>query len=259
MAQSYVQELLSRLTSETARIRQRYQELIRSGDAAYDAQLKELDRDYHSAARQASAEANISLKNNLEKMADAGYLGSGETVQATIAANNDRARTLQALAVQNAKDKSQILSQREADRNALALKEEEAVSALQKQADQAIREEEKAAREEERAKREWQAQEEQRAFDNSIKLQTLALQQQESQKKESEEKEAALTPEKDPYEYVDEIVKRNTTYDKKKGQKIIDRKAILKNLSLIIKDQNLSYRYRYEMFLYGKSLGYIKE
>ena len=59
-------------------------------------------------------------------------------------------------------------------------------------------------------------------------------------------------------EYVDEIVKQNSKYNKKKGYTVVDRKAILLAISSVVKDTRLSYNYRYEMYLYGKSMGYIQ-
>ena len=61
-----------------------------------------------------------------------------------------------------------------------------------------------------------------------------------------------------PQEYVDEIVKKNSRYNKQKKYTVVDRRAILQSISAIVKDTRLSYQYRYEMYLYGKSMGYLQ-
>lgn len=114
-----------------------------------------------------------------------------------------------------------------------------------------------ALREQENLDREFEAQEKQRAFENAMKKESLSLEK--AQTASAETKESGIEPEKDAYEYVDDIIAQNTKYNKQKGYKVIDRTAILKAISAIVKDTSLSYRYRYEMYLYGKSLGYIKE
>ena len=96
-----------------------------------------------------------------------------------------------------------------------------------------------------------------------MKKQTLAQNRAEfewktSQTKTEEKKAEGIVPEKDPYEYVQEIIKQNSKYNKKKGYTVVDRRAILLAISSVVKDTRLSYQYRYEMYLYGKSLGYIK-
>ncbi|MBQ8911307.1 MAG: hypothetical protein IJY89_01905, partial [Clostridia bacterium] len=108
----------------------------------------------------------------------------------------------------------------------------------------------------ENADREFEAEERQRAFDNEIKRQTL--EKTDTSKSKGEEEEDGFIPEKSPYEYVQEIVKQNSKYNRKKKYTVVDRKAILLAISAVVKDTRISYRYRYEMYLYGKSMGYIQ-
>jgi hypothetical protein len=78
-----------------------------------------------------------------------------------------------------------------------------------------------------------------------------------------EEKQSSISGEegielsKDPYEYLQEIVKQNTSYHQAGGYKEIDKKAIKTALNQMVHDEKLSLRYRYEMYLYAKSLGYL--
>ena len=227
--------------------------MIRASDASYDSKIASLDSDYAEAANQASARAQIDLKNTLEKMADGGYYGSGETVQATIAANADRAKTLSALARQNAQDKREYESEKEKARAGLSLEGEKEAMNLQSDLTEAIRDQENRDRE-------YEAQKQQNAFENSLKSESLKLQKQEAARsaaKAASESSKGIEPEKDPYTYVDDVVARYSKYEKDKGYTVVNKTAILKALSAIIKDTALSYRYRYEMYIYGKSLGYL--
>ncbi len=248
MAQSStIKQLLKRLEDGTAAIRARYESLAKASDAEYRAKLSDLEADYVRDVNAASAQAQINLKNNLEKMADAGYMRSGETVQATIAAGSDRAKMLSALATQKAKDKKAYESEMASARAGIVLEGEKHASDYENQISQMILDQENADRE-------YAAAERQRAFDNQIKQQTL----ERSGKEAETNKETGIVPKKSPYEYVQEIVSQNSKYNKKKGYTVIDRKAILLAISSVVKDKTLSYQYRYEMYLYGKSLGYIQ-
>ena len=89
-----IKAYLKRLEDGTAQIRLRYQNLAAASDDEYRARISRMDADYKNAVNTAAAQSQIHLKNNLEKMADAGYVRSGETVQATIAAGSDRAKML---------------------------------------------------------------------------------------------------------------------------------------------------------------------
>lgn len=247
MAQSMAKELQSMLEAASDDLKKRYEALVRASDATYANQRRQLDEDYRASALAASADAKIGLKNSLERMADAGYIGGGETVQATIAANTEKNRALTDLAKQRARDQSALAQSHAEKRAAIALEGEKEIAGLKKEAGEVMLEEE-------RNQREWEAQEAQRAFENSVKLKSLSLQQSKSNQTASE---AGITPKKDPYTYVDEVVEQYTTYNKKQGKKVVDRRAILLALSGIVQDQKLSYRYRYEMYLYGKTLGYL--
>ena len=106
--------------------------------------------------------------------------------------------------------------------------------------------------------REYEAKRKQEAEENRLAEEKLKLENQ-KQEKEEEKKSEAIVPEKSVYDYLSDIVKKHTTYNNKKGYKTVDRKGILQSLSTIIKDTKISYRYRYELYLYGKSLGYITD
>lgn len=249
MAQSSImKQLLKRLEDGTAAIRARYESLANASDAAYRAKLSGLEEDYNRAVNEASAQAQINLKNNLEKMADAGYVRSGETVQATIAAGSNRAKMLAALASQKAKDKRAYESEMESARAGIVLEGEKHASDYENQISEMILAQENADRE-------FEAAERQRAAENRIAQQTLEMN---AKKNSGESGEKGIVPKKSPYDYVQEIIKQNSKYNKKKGYTVIDRRAILLSISSVVKDTRLSYQYRYEMYLYGKSLGYIK-
>ena len=243
MAQTdQIKEILKRMDEGTEKIYSRYENLIRESAKGYDAALESIELEHAKEANAASARAKVDLKNTLEKMADSGYIHSGETVQATIAANSDRARALSDLAVQKAKDRAANEAKKAEKIAELGLMAEEEADAFQERMYSELREQENFEREEAAAQK-------QRDFENALAQQKAA----------SEKKEKSFEPQKSPYDYVDEIVEQYTTYNKKKGYKEIDRKAILLAISAIVKDQSISYQYRYEMYLYGKSLGYIKD
>ena len=175
----------------------------------------------------------MDLKNTLEQMADSGYVKSGETVHATIAGNAARNKALSALEVQKAKDLSDLeldRGQKEAEITAAAEKE---VGAYRDKIEDRMWEEEKARQEAENARL--------KAAEEAVK-----------------KEEEGITPKKSAYDYVDDIVKKNTKYYAKKGYSVVDRKGILESLALVVRDEALSYRYRYEMYLYARSLGYIE-
>ena len=257
MKSEKVKELLRRLQEGTASIYSRYESLIKASDAEYDAKIQALEGEYQRAAGQASAQSKIDLKNTLEKMADAGYLKSGGTVQATLSANANRSAALSALSVQKAKDKKAYELEKEKAKKDLSLQGEEEALAYENQISDAILQQENL-------EREYEEKEKERLFEQKIKEENLKLEKQLTQAKlnqmsqETKKAEEGIVPNKDPYKYVDEIIKQNTTVNKKKGYKVIDRKGILLAISFIVKDTKLSYQYRYEMYLYGKSLGYIK-
>ncbi len=248
MAQSdQVKEILKRMEEGTEQIYARYENLIRANSLGYDAKIRDLEEDFAKEANQVSARAKVDLKNTLEKMADSGYLRSGETVQATIAANSDRANALSALSLQKAKDKRAYETKRAENEAELSLEAQKEAGEFRDRMEQEVREQENFEREEAAAQK-------QRNFENALLQEKLKL-----QKESAKEEDKGIDPEKSPYEYVDEIVKKYTTYNKKKGTKTIDKKAILLAISAIVKDTKIRYQYRYEMYLYGKSLGYIKD
>ena len=249
MAQSdAMKQLLKRLEDGTASIRSRYESLANASDARYRAKLSDLEEDYSRAVNAASAQAQINLKNNLERMADAGYLRSGETLQATIAAGSDRAKMLAALSTQKAKDKRGYESEMASAREGILLEGEKEATAHENQLSEMILAQQNADRE-------FEAQERQRAIDNEFKRQSL---QQSAQNSTAKTEEKGIVPQMNPYEYVQEIIRQNSKRNNQKGYTVIDRREILLAISDVVKDTRISYKYRYEMYLYGKSLGYIQ-
>lgn len=243
----YAAEILKQMEDGTEEIFARYQNLIRAAEASFESKKSALDSQYRKEARLASARAEVDLKNTLERMADSGYIRSGETVQAQAFANAQRAGALSALATQNAEDTANLEAEKLKASNELLA---EAQKETQEHKTELLR----ARLEQANLDREYEAKRQQEAYENQLAAQKLA---QESAKQSQENK--AFEPGKSPYDYLNEIVKKNTTYNKKKGYKVIDRKAILLGISRIVKDKNISYRYRYELYLYGKTLGYISE
>ncbi len=107
-------------------------------------------------------------------------------------------------------------------------------------------------REQENWVKEYEAARKQESYENHLAEEKLKL--------ESSEKNggsSGIEPEMTAYDYLNEIVKKHTTYNNKERYKVVDRKGILQSISRIVKDTNISYRYRYELYLYGKTLGYI--
>ncbi len=247
--QNYVKEILNRLEEGTKAIYDRYEKLIQSSAVGYENDLQKVDKQYSAAANRAVARSKIDLKNTLEKMADSGYVRSGETVQVTIAANADKADALAALEAQRAGDK--------ADLNANKRKSELELSAQAEQEAGAFRDEMlKAYQEQINADREYEAQRRQEAVENARAQQELQIKLQTAEQAKKE-KSKGVVPDKSPYDYLQAIVKQNTTYNKKKGYKVIDRREILRAVSAIVKDKTVNYQYRYELYLYAKSLGYV--
>jgi hypothetical protein len=239
--------ILKRLEEGTAGIYKQYENHLAASEAKYRKKVKDLDAEYQAAANASSARARIDLANTLEKMADSGYIRSGETVQATIAANGAKNSALTSLGVENARAKEALAvekMQEEADLSARAQKEATSLETR-------LLEE---AGEQERWEREFLAKEKQREFDNALEKEKLLI-----QAGRTENEKEGITPSKSAYDYVDEIVKRYTKYDSEKKYKVVDRSGILQTLSALIKDTSLSYQYRYEMYLYAKSLGYVNK
>lgn len=251
-----IKAYLKRLEDGTAQIRSRYQNLAAASDDEYRARISRMDADYKNAVNTATAQSQIHLKNNLEKMADAGYVRSGETVQATIAAGSDRAKMLSLLTSDYTQNKKAVESEMNRSRESLLLEGEKQAAEQENRAVEILLAQQNADRE-------FEAAQKQRAMENELKKQSLAQSKAEFEykvTKEQKEKpeEEGVVPEKTPYEYVDEIVKKNSRYNKKKKYTVVDRKAILQSLSAIVKDTRLSYKYRYELYLYAKSMGYIQ-
>lgn len=239
--------ILKQMEDGTEEIFARYQALARGVEASYDSEIKRLNEDYRRKANLASARAAVDEKNLLETMADKGYVSSGETVQARVYANAQRAGALSQLARQNA-DEAARLSAEKGENTAKILAE------AQKEADERKTQTLTLGLEQANRDREYEAARQQEAFENRLAEERLRL---ESDKSGSTSQ--GIVPEKSAYEYLNEIVKKNTVYNNKEGYKTVDRRAILQSLSSIIRDTKLSYRYRYELYLYGKTMGYISE
>lgn len=250
-----IKAYLKRLEDGTAQIRLRYQNLAAASDDEYRARISRMDADYKNAVNTAAAQSQIHLKNNLEKMADAGYVRSGETVQATIAAGSDRAKMLSSLTSDYTQNKKAVESEMNRSRESLLLEGEKQAAEQENRAVETLLAQQNADRE-------FEAAQKQRAIENELKKQSLAQSKAEFEYKVTNEKkgktEEGIVPEKTPYEYVDEIVKKNSRYNKQKKYTVVDRRAILQSISAIVKDTRLSYQYRYEMYLYGKSMGYLQ-
>lgn len=239
--------ILKRLEEGTAAIYDRYESLIRKSGQGLKSQLQDLEADYTKAANQVSARSKIDLKNTLEKMADGGMVNSGETVQATIAANADRSRAMSTLAAQKAKDRNALEREYADDESQMKFQAEKEVSDFQNEVL-------KAAREQENADRDYELKQQQ----IDLQKDRLELDRETAAKNETaEEKEEGVKPSKSPYDLLSEIVKQNTRYNKKEGYKEVNRSEILKALSRVIHDTKISLSYRYELYLYGKSMGYI--
>lgn len=243
-------EILKRLEEGTDQIYSRYESLIRASDARYDQQIRDLDRDFVDAANQASARAKIDLKNTLEKMADSGYVRSGETVQAHLSSNAARSSALATLAAQKEKNQADFETQKASAALELSAK-------AQEEADNWREDMMEAYRDQQNRDREFEAAEKQRALENQLKQQEIAAKKESLSSSSSENDSSGIQPKKSAYDYLKEIVDRYTTYSPKKDYKVVDRKAILSALNRIVRDTNLSVQYRYELYLYGKTMGYI--
>jgi len=243
--------ILKRMEEGTAEIFSRYEDLIRANKALYDQKIRRLDQEYAALANEASARAKIDWRNTLEKMADSGYVNSGETVQAQIASNAARSSALAALSAQKAKDKAIY----ETEKNSAALK---LSAAAQEEASDYENEMQEAYREQTNFDREWKAEEAQRNFENQLALKKLEAEKESAaQKKSEKENLAGMEPEMNAYDYLEKIVEQNTKYEPEKGYRTVSRTGILQALNQLIRDNNLSEKYRYELYLYGKSLGYL--
>ncbi len=248
--------LLKRLEDGTAQIWEQYKKRLDASAAGYRQKAKELEQEYADAANQASARAKIDLNNTLEKMADNGYVRSGETVQARISGNAAKNNVLGKLAVQKAKDRNALDLQQMEGETALSVAAQKEAAALQNQVLDQIRDQENRDRE-------YQMEKAQNDAENRIAREKLELEKSRvtaelaREQAEAQEKESGITPKKSAYDYLDEIVKKNTTIDSKKGNKVVDRKGIFQAVTSILKDEGISYQYRYELYLYAKSLGYV--
>lgn len=250
--------LLQRLEDGTAEIYSRYENLIRTSAAAKEKKKREIEQDYKAAANEASAQAQIGLNNSLEKMADNGYLRSGETVQATLSANASRLGALNRLAVQKARDLGDLEAEQLQIQASLRNDAEKEAADFRSEA-------ERTAREQANRDREFEAEENQRQFENRMEEEKLQWEKEKdsadsrgNSNGNSQGEPTGFTPEKSAYDYLDDIVERNTEYDPQRGYRVVDRSAILRALTQLIRDPEISYRYRYEMYLYAKSLGYLQ-
>lgn len=235
-------KILKQLEEGTREIYARYEGLIEQNEKKAREKERAIRAEYAAAANAAAARSRIDLNNTLERMADAGMVRSGETVQASLAANADRNRALAQLDAQKAKDLSELsLGQTQTELD-LRLAADEQVAAMRNEAQKAAREQANADREYALAEKEYQ-------------LKASAASGSGSGSGGNE----ALVLSQSPYELLQEIVKQNTSYHRDKGYKAIDRTGIRNAVISLCRDKNLSVRYRYELYLYAKGLGYLPE
>lgn len=250
-ARDLTSALLKRMEEGTSEIYKRYESLIEASDEAYRKKEKAIRADYAAAANEAAARARIDLNNTLERMADSGYIHSGETVQAQISANASKNNALTSLAVRKGKDLAALENERAKERAHYALEAAKEASAYETESLTQIRDQENRDRE-------FYAAQAQRAEENRLAEERLKLEQAKAEQTDSEASEG-LVPSRSVYDYFDSIVKQNTRYEKDKGYKVINRTKIGKALRGILQDETLSLSYRYEMYLYAKSMGYLNE
>ena len=243
--------LLKRMEEGTSAIYKRYESLIRASEKAFEKRERALDADYAAAANEAAARARIDLNNTLERMADSGYIHSGETVQAQLAANASKNSALTGLAVRKAKDRAELESSKAREREQYAL-------AAAQEATQYERDLASQILEQENRDREFQANQAQKAVENRLAEERLTLEKEKAAREEEAKEESdGLKPSRSVYDYFDSIVEQNTRYERDKGYKVINRTKIGKALLGILKDDTLSLSYRYELYLYAKSMGYL--
>ena len=248
------QNLLKRLEEGTAEIYSRYRSRLKETQKKYDVALEELEDDHRRAMNAASAQGKIERKNTLEKMADAGYVGGGETVQVSLAAGAARAADLRALSGQQAKNAAQLQVEK-------IREEQDLLETADREAAELKGDTLSAIREQENLDREFEAEENQRKFENDLALKEWEWKKSEAASAEKEKnptkQEEGLVPKIEPYAYLEAIVEKNTVYYPQKGYKTLDRRGILQAINDIVRDTNVSRSYRYELYLYAKSMGYL--
>jgi hypothetical protein len=92
--------ILQQMEEGTREIYSQYEKLLQNAKAEFDHRETRILSEHAAAANAASARAKIDLKNTLEKMADSGFVRSGETVQTAIAHNAARNQALSVLDAQ---------------------------------------------------------------------------------------------------------------------------------------------------------------
>jgi len=240
-----MEQILKRLESGSDEIYKRYEKMIAESRAHFAKNRKALEAEYTRSANEAAARARVDLDRNLERMADSGVVRSGETVHAAIAANADRNRALAQLSEQKAKDLTE-LSAVQAEKEAALSKEawEQARSLTETQAE--------LAQNQKNADREYALKKEELEW----KKETASDRSGTSSGKENGES-ALLEPKKSPYDYLEDIVEKNTRYQKNQGYRVLNRKAVNEALNRLVHDEKLSVSYRYELYLYAQSMGYL--
>lgn len=221
---------------------------------------------------QATIAANSDRQNAL------GYLAAerlkGKSSLAVSKANEEAERSIsqsREMSQLKAEAEQQILDLEKEERERIAKEEEAELARQEKARQEEIARQEKEwerqekARQEELARQEKelerQAAEKQQEFENRLALEKLYLEKAKlasSSQTSKETKEDGFEPSKSAYTYLQEIVKNYTktrTYDGKK-QTYVDKNAVISAIGSIVKDENISRSYRYELYLYAKSLGY---
>ncbi|MBQ4037852.1 MAG: hypothetical protein IJC84_07000 [Clostridia bacterium] len=236
----YTKELMQRLQDGTQAIRARYEALTKKLKSDRLAEENALAEETRALKNAAAARSRIALQGELEQMADSGYLQSGEAVQARMAENARAVRAQSQIDSDAARSLDRIRS--EYTEAALTLGEGEARELSSLRADTVG-----ALRDEVKEQRETAEREAERAHEKELVL----------LRSSGADTAEGIEPKKSAYDYVDDVVKSATRYVPSKGYRVVDRKAILQRLSSLIRDEGISKRYRYEMYLYGKSLGYL--
>ncbi len=259
----YASKILEQLESGTADIWDRYQKMIAASDAQYDSMIQSADQTYRAQKNQTSAKARIQLSNNLEQLAAQGLTASGASLQARLSSNASLLNALSQLSVQNSSEKSKLALQKQTAAAELETKRSRDLASYRSDLM-------KSYLDQLNEDREYEATQAQRAFENRIKEETLALQKQAaaaSQRNSSSgssgssggknTQSAGLTPSKTPYDYLQEIVEKYTTVDSNKKYKTINRTAVATTLSQLVKDPYLAEDYRHELYVYARTLGYL--
>lgn len=253
--------LLKKIEEGTQGIYSRYQKLVSAANAEYDSDIASLDAGFAKEANKAAAQSRINLSNTLETLGEKGLSRSGESVQSEITSRAGLVSALGALSAQKEASRSEL--ERAKTKNKATLLSEAEDKALTLRIDGY-----KAYLEALDRDREFEADEEQRKFENSIKSAQLELEKQKAasasasastknSSKSTSSEDGAVSFKMTPAQYFEEIVARFTTKEKGKKYKVINKTKIRDTIAEVIRDTNLSGSWRYELMTYARSLGYL--